>query len=306
MKTEQENLEATSKNTEAGKAPAQVFGDMLKQAREEAGFSIERIAMATRITQPFIEALEKGATDKLPGAIFGRGFVRNLCKAYGKDPKPYLLAFEELFVETSSKDSKLHNRDEKRHQQLQKGVLLIQPNEWKKRLKVFAPQNYLQLRPLAFIAGGVLALVFVVNIWQMLQTNSDDVVPSASKESPAAVSNTPTPAVAPVQVAGTQVAGTEASVPASGELDLELRVHEPVAVTYTKDQDKQVVEKLQVQTYKYQFREQFKLYVEDASRVEIYFRGRRVAESAEKGEARRLTFSAAESELAKKASPTSL
>ncbi len=301
MKIEQEATDTTSKPTET-KVPtaAEAFGFMLKQAREEAGFSIERIAMATRITQPFIEALEKGATDKLPGAIFVRGFIRNLCKAYGKDSKPYLHAFEEIFSDQGSKDSKFSSRDEKRHQQLQRGVLLIQPNEWKKRLKVFAPQNYLQLKPLALLGGGILIAFLAVSIIKVTQESESQLESSQKSVAEA-------PAQQSVQAVEPAVAKPVAPISAvTGELDVELRVKEPVSVTYTKDQDKQVTEKLQVQTYKYTFKEQMKLTVDDASRVEIYFRGQRVAEDANKNELRRFTFVNSESEIAKSTSPSNL
>ena len=70
------------------------FGAMFRAARESSGFTVERAAMATRISQPFIEALERDAFDKLPGAVFGRGFIRNLCKTYGKDSTEFLAAFD--------------------------------------------------------------------------------------------------------------------------------------------------------------------------------------------------------------------
>ena len=62
------------------------FGAIFRAARESSGFTVERAAMATRISQPFIEALERDDFDKLPGAVFGRGFIRNL---YHKSCKDY-------------------------------------------------------------------------------------------------------------------------------------------------------------------------------------------------------------------------
>lgn len=71
------------------------LGEMLKESRENSGYSIERVATATRISHPFIEALESGQLQKLPAEVFGRGFIRNLCKIYNEDPKPLLATFEE-------------------------------------------------------------------------------------------------------------------------------------------------------------------------------------------------------------------
>ncbi|RZA22889.1 MAG: hypothetical protein EOP10_14225, partial [Proteobacteria bacterium] len=70
------------------------FGAAFREAREQAGFSIERAAVATRISASFIEALENQNFKVLPGEIFGRGFVRNLARAYSTDAKPLVAAYD--------------------------------------------------------------------------------------------------------------------------------------------------------------------------------------------------------------------
>ena len=61
------------------------FGDRLKTLREAHGLSVGSLAQTTRIGRTFIEALELGAFERLPGAMFGRGFVRCLTKNLGPD-----------------------------------------------------------------------------------------------------------------------------------------------------------------------------------------------------------------------------
>ncbi len=73
---------------------AKKFGDSLRESREAAGFTIERAAIATKISLPFIQALESGELHRLPGAVFARGFIRNLCKIYQKDASSFLGDFE--------------------------------------------------------------------------------------------------------------------------------------------------------------------------------------------------------------------
>jgi cytoskeletal protein RodZ len=70
------------------------FGQMMSSAREVTCLSIEQVSEITRISKPFIESLESGELQSLPGFVFGRGFIRNLCKAYGIEPHDYLEAFE--------------------------------------------------------------------------------------------------------------------------------------------------------------------------------------------------------------------
>ena len=77
------------------------FGDMMRVAREKAGYSVEWVAMSTRISFQFVQAMEDGRLEDLPGEVFGRGFIRNLCKIYNEDEKLFLDAYEEA-VEFSS------------------------------------------------------------------------------------------------------------------------------------------------------------------------------------------------------------
>jgi cytoskeleton protein RodZ len=52
------------------------FGEHLKRERELRGVSLDEIAAATRIKTSFLEALENGRWNELPGGAFNRGFVR--------------------------------------------------------------------------------------------------------------------------------------------------------------------------------------------------------------------------------------
>ncbi len=327
--TKLDNEQAESGKVLEGKAPIDElpFGVMLKAAREEAGYSIERAAMATRIAQPFVEALENGHIEKLPGAVFGRGFIRNLCKAYGKDSAAILVAFDLRTNAGKGKDVSLSIRDEKRHQQLKKGVLLIQPNEWKGRIKALAPHHYLRAKPLVMIVAAVLFVGLLLNQFNLLdQDNTDQLVQDNSKSKemaevaaiPADSKDLPNPqqpatSSAPVATPPPVQAVTQVPAPAveptdkfDGLTDVELRVKEPVLVKITKDQDKQISGQLKADIYRYRFKEQLKIYIEDVSVVEIYFKGQRVPSSTVKGESKRMTFQSSDGQIAKKASPAPL
>lgn len=73
---------------------AEAFGQALRKAREDAGITLERAAILTRISPAFIQALESGDFKKLPGVVFARGFVRNLCKPYRKNSTDMLNLFD--------------------------------------------------------------------------------------------------------------------------------------------------------------------------------------------------------------------
>jgi cytoskeleton protein RodZ len=61
------------------------FGEHLKRERELRGVSLDEIAAATRIKTSFLEALENGRWDQLPGGAFNRGFVRATAHFLGLD-----------------------------------------------------------------------------------------------------------------------------------------------------------------------------------------------------------------------------
>lgn len=86
-------LHPTPANSEA-RTQAVQFGARLKAARLDSGNSIESLALATRISRSFIEALENGDLHRLPGQVFGRGFVRSIAKTLGISGEEYCAAFD--------------------------------------------------------------------------------------------------------------------------------------------------------------------------------------------------------------------
>ncbi|HET9238403.1 MAG TPA: helix-turn-helix domain-containing protein [Oligoflexus sp.] len=333
--TKIDNEQAESNKPLEGKAPVdeRPFGAMLRAAREQSGFTIERAAMATRISPPFVEALEQGNFAQLPGAVFGRGFIRNLCKVYGVDSAEILAAFDRSINPPSPGKGKdvisPSVRDEKRHQQLKKGVLLIQPNEWKGRIKALAPHHYLRAKPLILLVAALVVGAIIINqidiatrdsASELAQTQERSETPAVPAATAPSADVTPAPAAAPETTAAVSTpvapavadntpAPAAAPAPADQEDTLEggtlvqLTVKEPVTVKITRDNDKQITGQLKPDTYRYRFKDQLKFYVDDSSVVEIYFKGQRVPTSTVKGEPKRITFQSAESAIAKKAVP---
>lgn len=75
------------------------FGQKLREARLQAGLSDVDLVHLTRISPQFIEALEKGEFQHLPGRVFGRGFVTNICKAIGGDDYELVEAYDRCWTE---------------------------------------------------------------------------------------------------------------------------------------------------------------------------------------------------------------
>ena len=70
------------------------LGDMLIEARKQAGLSAHDIAQRTRIRQVAIHALEADRHNDLPVAGYVRGYILSYCKVCGVKPESYLEQYE--------------------------------------------------------------------------------------------------------------------------------------------------------------------------------------------------------------------
>jgi len=70
------------------------FGERLKRERELREVSLEEVAKGTRIAERFLEALENEQWDKLPGGVFGRGFVRSIARYLGLSEENLLSEYD--------------------------------------------------------------------------------------------------------------------------------------------------------------------------------------------------------------------
>jgi len=76
------------------------FGERLKREREMREVSIAEVTKATRISTRFIEALENEDWEKLPGGVFGHGFVRTIARYLGLDEEALLGEYDLARAET--------------------------------------------------------------------------------------------------------------------------------------------------------------------------------------------------------------
>jgi cytoskeleton protein RodZ len=78
------------------------FGERLKRERELREVSFDEVSKATRIAPRFLEALENEQWDKLPGGVFGRGFVRSIARYLGLSEENLLSEYDLARGESSS------------------------------------------------------------------------------------------------------------------------------------------------------------------------------------------------------------
>jgi cytoskeletal protein RodZ len=69
------------------------FGETLRRERELRGIDLREVAEATKISVRFLQALENGRIDILPGGIFPRAFVRQYAAYLGLDPERTVAEF---------------------------------------------------------------------------------------------------------------------------------------------------------------------------------------------------------------------
>lgn len=75
----------------------QTVGQILKQVREEAFYTLEEVEKATKIRKELLEALEADDYSKLPPATFVQGFIKNYAKFLKIDSQKLLAVFRREF-----------------------------------------------------------------------------------------------------------------------------------------------------------------------------------------------------------------
>ncbi|MFD1215258.1 RodZ domain-containing protein [Microbulbifer celer] len=70
-------------------------GQQLIRAREAAGLNQEELAARLCMTATKLDHLEQDDYERLSGATYAKGYIRNVCKELKLDPAPVLAAFEQ-------------------------------------------------------------------------------------------------------------------------------------------------------------------------------------------------------------------
>jgi cytoskeleton protein RodZ len=70
------------------------IGQMLREARESQGLSVEEVATRLRLMQRQVEAIEADDFASLGQPVFARGFVRNYAKLLDLQPRRCLRVWQ--------------------------------------------------------------------------------------------------------------------------------------------------------------------------------------------------------------------
>jgi cytoskeleton protein RodZ len=75
-------------------SPGHAVGRLLRDQREACALSIDEVAKRLRIRRPYLEAIEQGRFDQLPGAAYIPAFLRAYAAHVGLDAEKVLTAYQ--------------------------------------------------------------------------------------------------------------------------------------------------------------------------------------------------------------------
>ena len=84
-------------------------GDILHQARQRLGLNEKEVADKLHITMHYVKALESNSYEKLPGAVFAKGYLKSYALLLGLDVEDLLSRYDE-FTYQQKADSKEERR----------------------------------------------------------------------------------------------------------------------------------------------------------------------------------------------------
>ncbi len=116
-------------------------GSLLKQARKEAGLSIEQLSATSRIRATLINDLEKDCFTSCGGEAYVRGHLRSLAKICGADAVTLLEAYDKIAI---TDDRTIRD--------------LLNENNAIKPLKI---RNPISWKAISTVAAGVVTLGFL-------------------------------------------------------------------------------------------------------------------------------------------------
>ncbi len=72
------------------------IGNLLREAREQKGISLEEVSEKTKIQERYLGSLEEGDFSPFAGKVYVRGALKNYAEAIGMDPQEVLHLYHEV------------------------------------------------------------------------------------------------------------------------------------------------------------------------------------------------------------------
>src|SRR5690625_1237203 len=90
------------------------IGDILRETREERGYTIEEIQEITKIQKRYLMKIEQNDYASLPGKFYARAFINEYENVLGLDVDVILKQFDHENIETNRDESVRYTRIERR------------------------------------------------------------------------------------------------------------------------------------------------------------------------------------------------
>ena len=242
------------------------FGQKLREARLSVGLSDEDLIHQTRISPQFIEALEKGEFENLPGRIFGRGFVVSIAKAIGGESSEFVEAYDQCWSDPA-----------------------VIPPMFKKQVKQCRKtRGKLWLTFAVIVLGSIFTYMFIergsISFKDEALSTSSQNTDRREVEVESTKSLDPNPLYSPQgshieAPLGSQHSLPDASVPEKLSLsimnqrEVVLQVHKTTAVRISIDQQGVANRNLEIGEHRFEFQGQMELVVHDISAMTVAFAG---------------------------------
>ena len=152
-------------------------GETLRIERERQKLTIQDIEQGTSIRAAYIEALENGDYDKLPSAVYAKGFVKNYANFLNLDADKLAKDFSaELSPPTQEEiDAEILNADEKVVTEDKKADKLKITEIQNPNVKVHDSDSASSSSSTMIIAAVLLIAIFAGGAWYYLKNSSENV-----------------------------------------------------------------------------------------------------------------------------------
>jgi cytoskeletal protein RodZ len=291
------------------------IGKLISEGRISRGLSIEQMEGITKVSRSFIENIESGHFEALPGKVFGRGFIKSLSKALHLDTDSIMETYEKAWLnspELIKEGRKSHAFSFFSKERAQKLVYVFPQNFFKIVSKKRRLSLYVTL-PLVLLFVGLIVRPLWTSKYQEIVTEAPKqqaVVPQSENlndkkppsdplisamEKNASPSPLPLGTILPAEANSlSSKVPIENVVPVQGKSLMILTVKEEVKIKHRTLPEDYTTATFSPGVYKFSIEDRMDIVIFDASAVDINFNGKDLGVLGKKGEERKLVFSAKE------------
>ena len=201
-----------------------MVGYTLRQERERQDLSIDDIEQGTSIRALYIEAIENGEYDKLPGAIYTKGFIKNYAKFLGMDAEAAANEFANDMAELNAEAEAEQAKQAAEAAQISETPAPVKPVKLpKKPLGHSIQQGERKSSSFLIVAAVVFIAAIAGGLWSWLSSSESDVasVNTPIEQTQPAPAPEPVAPAEPVVNAAPQPA--QPAQPASNKVNVQAR-----------------------------------------------------------------------------------